>query len=108
MQGVIIWYSRADFQAIIWCEDCKDLAIASGPTAWRNPMSVVDIGDVVAFNVHPGGSERRCTDLRQVAPSVSPSLPDSIRRQRSIPQSPVAVPARSSGNRLLHLCASHD
>ncbi len=101
MQGVVIWYSKADFQAIIWCEDSKDLGIASGPTAWRNPMNEVEIGDAVAFRLDPDGPDRRCRDVHIVASSVAPALPSSIRNAR--PPLP-----RSGANRLLHLCSSHD
>jgi len=101
MQGVVIWYSKADFQAIIWCEDSKDLGIASGPTAWRNPMATVEIGDAVAFRIGGPGDARRCTDVHLIASSVAPALPDSIR-------TPLPSPHFRTRNRLLHLCASRD
>ncbi len=101
MQGVVIWYSKADFQAIIWCEDSKELGIVSGPTAWRNPMSMVEVGDVVAFRLDPSNSERRCSDVHVLAPAVAPYLHTSIQQSHHIPPPP-------NRNRLLHLCVSHD
>jgi hypothetical protein len=50
MNGVVIWYSKKDFRAVIWCEDSKELGIATGPTAWRNPMAPVEIGDFVSLD----------------------------------------------------------
>lgn len=100
MQGVIIWYSRADFQAIIWCEDSKDLGIATGPTAWRNPMCVVDVGDAVTFRLDTANPGRRCTDVQLVATAAAPSLRASITPPRSAP--------KTSKNRLLHLCVTPD
>lgn len=101
MHGVIIWYSKADFQAIIWCEDSKDLGIATGPTSWRNPMSGFEIGDAVYFRLDASTNERRCSDIHLVAPSVAPTLHTSIRKPR-------AVTPKPEQNRLLHLCYSRD
>lgn len=101
MHGVIIWYSKADFQAIIWCEDSKDLGIASGATAWRNPMTPVATGDEVWFRVDPSATDRRCRDIHLVDPCAAPSLPGAIATQRT------AIP-RANRNAPLHLCTGHD
>ena len=100
MQGVIIWYSRTDFQAIIWCEDSKDLGIAIGPTAWRNPMAMVEVGDVVTFSHAAAPHGRRCTDVHLVSPAAAPDLHRAIAKANNC-----AAPGR---NRLLHLCATPD
>lgn len=100
MHGVVIWYSRKDFRAIIWCEDSKELGIAGGPTAWRNPMLQVEIGDIVAFRTETRGTDRLCRDIHVVESQAAPDLPAAmLNGARSAP-----VPK----NRLLHLCASRD
>lgn len=100
MNGVVIWYSRQDFRAIIWCEDSKELGIAGGPTAWRNPMISVEVGDCVSFRPEMRGTDRMCRDVRVIQSQAAPSLPAVMlaRTQR----------ATVSPNRLLHLCSSRD
>ncbi|MDO8882258.1 MAG: hypothetical protein U0934_10510 [Pseudotabrizicola sp.] len=100
MHGVVIWYSRQDFRAIVWCEDSKELGIASGPTAWRNPMVAVEVGDIVGFRAEMRGSDRLCRDLHVVETQVAPSLPATVLAKAQTP--PVSrIP-------LLHLCSSRD
>ncbi|MDR7126886.1 hypothetical protein [Pseudotabrizicola sp. 4114] len=100
MHGVVIWYSRQEFRAIIWCEDSKELGIASGPTAWRNPMVSVAIGDMVAFRAEMRGSDRLCRDIQVVEGQAAPTLPAAMRAKTKTP--PVSrIP-------LLHLCSSRD
>jgi hypothetical protein len=101
MRGVVIWYSKQDFRAVIWCEDSKDLGIASGPTAWRNPMMDVEIGDFVAFSVHEAGAERRCKDIHLLEAQHAPGLHSSILHPMS------SIPTKTR-NPLLHLCSSRD
>ena len=100
MHGVVIWYSRSEFQAIIWCEDSKELGMAGGPTAWRNPMVQVDVGDCVAFRVEMRGRERLCRDVHVVECQAAPNLPAAVRAKAQ--STPV------SKNPLLHLCSSRD
>lgn len=100
MHGVVIWYSRQEFRAIIWCEDCKELGIASGPTAWRNPMVEVAVGDVVAFRTEARGGDRLCRDVQVVEQQVAPSLPATVLAKTQTPP--------RSGIPLLHLCSSRD
>lgn len=100
MQGVVIWYSREDFRAIIWCEDSRELGVAGGATAWRNPMVEVAVGDVVAFRAELRGRDRLCRDVRVVESQVAPALPDTMLAKA---QSPAV-----SRFPLLHLCSSHD
>ena len=101
MRGVIIWYSRQDFSAVIWCEDSKDLGIATGPTAWRNPMAEVEIGDFVAFRVSDVGFERHCKDIHLLEARQAPALPHSILKPTPLIPVKTRIP-------LLHLCASRD
>jgi hypothetical protein len=100
MHGVVIWYSRQEFRAIIWCEDSKELGIAGGPTAWRNPMVDVSVGDIVVFRAEMRGSERLCRDVQVVESQAAPSLPATVRAKAQTPQKP-KIP-------LLHLCSSRD
>lgn len=107
IRGVVIWYSRQDFKALIWCEDSGGLAVATGPTAWRNPISNVAVGDYVGFQAEPCGRERKCRDLFVIAPQVAPDLPEAIRAPD--PKIGIGVAAKPRcGNPLLHLCASRD
>ena len=100
MHGVVIWYSRQEFRAIIWCEDSKELGIATGPTAWRNPMVEVATGDVVSFRAEMRGSDRLCRDIQVIACQAAPTLPAAMLAKAQTP--PVSrIP-------LLHLCSSRD
>lgn len=101
MQGVVIWYSRSDFQAIVWCEDSKDLGIVSGPTCWRNPMVTVEVGDYVGFRAEAGEAGRRCRDVHLIEPVAAPTLAESL-----LDTARKAV--HRTKNPLLHLCARHD
>lgn len=100
MHGVVIWYARQEFKAIIWCEDSGAIGIATGATAWRNPMVDVAVGDFVSFRCEVRGTDRLCRDIRVVEAQAAPTLPDAVRAKAHRP----AV----SPNRLLHLCASRD
>ena len=100
MQGVIIWYSKADFRAIIWCEDSKDLGVANGATAWRNPMVQVEVGDAVSFRLDAGPGERRCHDIELLETCAAPALHTSI-------QNTWPVMRTSRTNHPLHICVSH-
>ncbi|MFN3722103.1 MAG: hypothetical protein ACK4VZ_03585 [Paracoccaceae bacterium] len=100
MHGVVIWYSRQEFRAIVWCEDSKELGIATGPTAWRNPMVAVGVGDIVSFRAELRGTDRLCRDLQVVESRVAPTLPATVLAKAKTP--PVC------GNPLLHLCSSRD
>ncbi|MEF3047335.1 hypothetical protein [Pseudotabrizicola sp. L79] len=117
--GVVIWYSRVDFKALIWCEDSGALAFATGPTSWRNPMVEIAVGDCVAFVAEEAGRERKCRDIHLIAAQMAPDLPLSIQQGRGNTPTPppqlslcstggVAQPAANKGNPLLHLCASRD
>lgn len=103
IRGVIIWYSRLEYKALIWCEDSGGLAIAAGATSWRNPMVEISVGDYVGFEAAPCGRERKCRDIHLIAAQIAPSLPDSIRNPDQTAPKPVL-----DGNRLLHLCYSRD
>lgn len=98
-RGVVIWYSQSEFKALIWCEDSGSLAVATGATAWRNPMVHVAVGDFVAFTARSAGQERRCHDIHVIAPQVAPELPNAIRP---------AHQSHRQGNPPLHLCYSRD
>jgi len=100
MHGVVIWYSRPEFRAIIWCEDSKALGVATGPTAWRNPMVSVDVGDMVAFRAEMRGPDRLCRDIQVVESQAAPTLPTAMLAKA---QSPCV-----SNIPLLHLCSSRD
>ncbi|MFN4155974.1 MAG: hypothetical protein ACK4HF_15090 [Paracoccaceae bacterium] len=100
MHGVVIWYSRQEFRAIVWCEDSKELGLASGPTAWRNPMVSVQVGDIVAFHAERRGTERLCRDIRVVERQAAPTLPAAMLAKAQTPH--------VSGIPLLHLCSSRD
>ncbi len=101
MKGVVIWYSKQDLRAVIWCEDSQELGMALGPAAWRHPVTPVEIGDFVAFHVDGSGHDRRCHDIhvleRKAAPTLIGAIRDLGRRAKGI-----------SGNPPLHLCASRD
>ncbi|MBN2630010.1 MAG: hypothetical protein JXR75_05680 [Rhodobacteraceae bacterium] len=103
MSGVVIWYSRKDFRAIIWCEDGEDLGVATGRSAWRNPLTDVSIGDYVMFRPQTIGRDRQCRDIELVEHGVAPSLPATLRHFSQ----GVARP-KVSRNPPLHLCASRD
>ena len=101
MRGVVIWYSACAFQAVIWCEDSKELGIAVGPTAWRNPMATVEVGDYVSFDVVMAGTERRCRDVHLIEPMAAPTLVETIERTTRSAVGKIRNP-------LLHLCVTHD
>jgi hypothetical protein len=101
MRGVVIWYCRAEFRAVIWCEDSKGLGIACGATAWRNPMNRVQVGDFVAFEAEPAGRDRKCRDIYTIEANAAPALPGTLQDLGTH-----ALPV--SQNRLLHLTASRD
>ncbi len=110
IHGVVIWYSRQEFKALIWCEDSGGLAIATGATSWRNPIGEVAVGDYVAFTPIACGRERKCRDIHLIAPQVAPDLPQAImgRARPATSETATTPPERRKGNPLLHLCASRD
>lgn len=123
MRGVIIWFSEQDQNAVIWCEDSADLAIATGASAWRNDGALIEIGDYVGFTPVITNEGRRCEDVHLIQSQVAPELVQRLRR--SLPQTnrpkmkivssqgrpahaPRAAQIRRASNPLLHLAASQD
>lgn len=135
ISGVVIWYSRQDSKALIWCEDSGALAVALGPQSWRVPDCDIAVGDCVGLSAELHGRERIGTDIHLIASMVAPDLPKAIRpdqpnlskkgltlvsgdapaMERASEVSPGGCPAGlqsprplRSGIPLLHLCASRD
>lgn len=100
MHGVVIWYARQEFKAIIWCEDSGAIGMATGATAWRNPMVDVAVGDFVAFRSEMRGGDRLCRDIQIIESQAAPTLSAAVRAKGNAPA--------ASPNRLLHLCSSRD
>lgn len=102
MRGIVIWHSKIDFKAIIWCEDSQELAIAAGATAWRNPMLPFSVGDWVGFSSKLGADNmRQCRDIYLIESQVAPGLPVSLMNRKQ----QVCAPRK---NTHLHLCSSRD
>jgi hypothetical protein len=119
MRGIVIWVSPEDFSALIWCEDSRDIAVAKGTIAWRNPMHPVAVGDYVGFACRVVDGHRLCRDVHIITTALAPDLAEMI-LSSALPPAPMAaiaggaapgkgaVLAGGSGNRLLHLCPSRD
>lgn len=58
MFGVVIWVSPASGTALLWCEDCKDLAVLEPSEVPANDGGGVDVGHLVRVDVCTTGLRR--------------------------------------------------
>ncbi|MDU8926455.1 hypothetical protein RXV86_03565 [Alisedimentitalea sp. MJ-SS2] len=104
MFGVVLWSSKDDHKAVIWCEDHGDLAFYSGAGENVFDGGGLDAGDLVRFKLSEGRDMRVVTNPQLVAEQHYPGLAESLASKRTpgTPQTAVTEisrrEARGNGN----------
>ncbi|MEZ5715430.1 MAG: hypothetical protein R3D85_09795 [Paracoccaceae bacterium] len=97
MYGVVLWSSKEEDRAVIWCEDHGDLAFYDGSGESVFDGISLDAGDLVSFTVNEGREMRLATNPRLVAEQQYPGLADRLMSDGSMPRRPAAEAARPAG-----------
>lgn len=82
MIGIVLWNNAAENKAVIWCEDQGDLAYMSGTDHMIGLDPMIEVGDVVEFDIHTQRNLRLASNVKSVRQNSGTSLSDSL---RSIP-----------------------
>lgn len=78
MFGVVLWSSKDDHKAVIWCEDHGDLAFYNGSADSVFDGDALDAGDLIRFNLSEGRDMRLATDPQLIAEQHYPGLVDNL------------------------------
>lgn len=62
MIGVVLWSDRTDHKAVIWCEDHGELAFWHEPEHGPEGGTPLNVGDLVAFDMHDGENLRHASN----------------------------------------------
>ena len=76
--GIVIWVNAASETAMIWCEDCRNIAVAVGAAANTAPRTLPEVGDLVEVSVTHFGRMRECSSLRVVGRSYFPAVAEAL------------------------------
>lgn len=88
MIGVILWRDVAEGKAVVWCEDQGDLAFFNELRDTMDPDVLLDVGDVVRFDVHAQSNLRVATNVSRLLENWGNLLNDALRQ---IPEEPSGV-----------------
>ena len=78
MIGVILWRDVADTKAVIWCEDQGDLAFFDGLNDSVDPDVILDVGDVVRFDVTLARNMRLAQNVTRLMDNWGSTLLDAL------------------------------
>ena len=78
MFGVVLWSSKDDHKAVIWCEDHGDLAFYNGGGNSVFDGDGLDAGDLIRFNLSEGRDMRVATDPQLIAEQHYPGLAENL------------------------------
>ena len=78
MYGVVLWSSKDDHKAVIWCEDHGDLAFYNGDGTSVFDGMTLDAGDLIAFNLSEGQDMRVATEPQLIAEQHYPGLAKNL------------------------------
>ena len=78
MLGVVLWSSKEDHKAVIWCEDHGDLAFYNGGGDSMFDGDGLDAGDLIHFHVSEGRDMRTATDPQLIAEDHYPDLAENL------------------------------
>ena len=81
MYGVILWSDPDGGQAVIWCEDCGDLAYYQAPAGSEQfRHNFFDTGDYVEFEVVNDNRLRRARNAQTVTSAQCPRVAHTLQR----------------------------
>ena len=79
MIGVILWRNVDDGKAVIWCEDQGDLAYLDRLEHLLDPVSTLDVGDVVRFDLSIQRNMRLARNVTRLLDNWGSTLGDALR-----------------------------
>ena len=88
MIGVILWRDVDDGKAVIWCEDQGDLAYLDQLDDLLDPVTTLDVGDVVRFDMLIERNMRLARNVTRLLDNWGSTLGDAL---RMVPQDPDGV-----------------
>lgn len=101
MYGVVLWSSKDEARAVIWCEDHGDLAYYDGAGESAFDGVSLDAGDLVSFSVSETRELRMASNPRLVAEGQYPGLADSLMMQESRPPQSAEPTAGGQGGNVI-------
>ena len=78
MIGVILWRDVADSKSVIWCEDQGDLVFFDGLNDSVQPEVLLDVGDVVRFEVAVARNARLAKNVTRLKDNWGSTLVDAL------------------------------
>ena len=78
MIGVILWRSRDNGNAVIWCEDQGDLAFIDHQNKQLDGPQAYDVGDVVGFDLAEAENLRSAENIHRLQDEGAPHLVKSL------------------------------
>lgn len=96
MFGVVLWSSREDGTAIIWCEDHQDLAVLNLSKNQQEPRGTPEPGDLLRFETCEENGVRRAVNAINVANNGYQGLGDALRAAAPVPVVPKETQSVSS------------
>jgi len=97
MIGVILWRDVADSKSVIWCEDQGDLVFFDGLSDSVQPDVLLDVGDVVRFEVAVARNARLAKNVTRLMDNWGSTLVDAL---TNLPPEP-ALASRSNGAKIV-------
>jgi hypothetical protein len=76
--GIVIWVNAESETVMIWCEDCRNLAVAVGAAANTTTHVLPEVGDLVEVSVTHFGRLRECSNLRVVNRAYFPDVAETL------------------------------
>jgi hypothetical protein len=76
--GIVVWVNAASETVMVWCEDCRNMAVAVGAAANTAAQSLPEVGDLVEVSVTHFGRLRECSSLRVVDRNYFPAVAETL------------------------------
>lgn len=78
MIGLILWSDSLDREAVIWCEDQKELAYYRDDQNNQPEGAFLEVGDFVQFELDTGSKGRRAKSVTRIQHTAGTGLADQL------------------------------
>ncbi|SDG35127.1 hypothetical protein [Alloyangia pacifica] len=99
MMGVVLWADLTEQKAVIWCEDHGELAFWHEPGSGLHDGVVLDVGDLVHFEMSEGAQLRLARNPQRLEQTQFFGLVESLKEAGDAPVS--AVVERAGDSRII-------
>ncbi len=100
MMGVVLWADLTEQKAVIWCEDHGELAFWHEPGPSLHDGVVLDVGDLVDFEMSEGAQLRLARNPQRLERTQFFGLVESLREAGEAP-APGVVSADAGDARII-------